>query len=452
LALWSTATTPARLRLLSLVVLAATVLAAVVSVFGAVVLTGSTDQLRSGSGPALVATQEVFSSLAEADAAATAAFLSGRDEDREQRRLYEDALARSAQQLTEVARLVGNSDAGRAAVRDLAARLTTYAGLVETARTYERNGLPGGDAVLTQAIGVARDGIGPDIDALTATTQRRFDGDDGAGRPWLLAGAGLTAVAVIVLIGTQIYVGRVSRRVLNLPLLAATLLLVGAGAWLVVAASRQDADLQAARSDGYASIALTSQIQTLAYQARADESLSLIGPVAPAGTGGGAAASEQSSVARGQASVDDELAKLAGAPVTQELVDAARAGRLDREPSGLLYDLARGADSPRERAATAEVLVRWGRYADQRAALRAAAQSGGRDQAVAVAVGPASSAFNGFNVSVERVLADNQAQFDQGLSAARQRLRGLRVGLAAVPVLAALVALWGLQLRIDEYR
>jgi hypothetical protein len=465
------------LRLLAVVVLMATVLAAALSVSGAVALTRSTDHLRSGSGPALVATQEVFSSLAEADAAATAAFLSGRNEDREQRRLYEDALGRSAEQLTEVAHLVGGSGTASEAVRDLASRLTTYAGLVETARAYQRNGIAGGDAVLTQAINVARNGIGADIDALNTQTQRRFDGDEGAGRAWLLGGIGLTALAVVALVATQVYVARTTRRIFNLPLVAASLLLVGAGTWLVLAVARQQSDLDAARTDGYASIALTSQIQTLAYRARADESLALVEPTQPPGApaaaagqpappagstepptagaadgrAGGPADGSGTSATAGNG--EAEVAKLAAAPVSPDLVVAARDGRLGREPAGLLLDLARAADGPREQAAAAEVLVRWARYADQRAMLQdAAAEAGGHDQAVALAVGPVSSTFYGFNVSVERVLADNQAQFDQGLSSARQRLRGLRVGTVAVPLLAALLALWGLKLRIDEYR
>ena len=62
------------------------------------------------AGPVLVATQQLVASLAEADAAASAAFLSGQNEDPEQRRLYEQALARAGQQVEEIAALAGDDD------------------------------------------------------------------------------------------------------------------------------------------------------------------------------------------------------------------------------------------------------------------------------------------------------------------------------------------------------
>ncbi|MEA3218539.1 MAG: hypothetical protein QOJ19_4695, partial [Acidimicrobiia bacterium] len=279
------ATTPGRFRLVSLLGVAAVLVAVVVSAVGAAALSSSTDRLRSSSAPALVATQEVFSSLAEADAAATAAFLSGQQEDREQRRLYEDALVRSLQRLTEVARLVGGSAEGRAASGDLAAKITTYAGLVETARTYNVKGIPDGDNVLQDAINLVRNGIAPDVATLTTLTQNRFNADDGAGRPWLLVAEGLIALAVAVLVAIQVYLTRATRRVLNLPLLAATLLLAGVGTWVGLAVARQSTDLRNARQHGYGSVELSGRLQTLAYRAKADRALALVlASSAPAGS------------------------------------------------------------------------------------------------------------------------------------------------------------------------
>ncbi|MEA3215120.1 MAG: hypothetical protein QOJ19_1276, partial [Acidimicrobiia bacterium] len=82
------------------------------------------------------------------------------------------------------------------------------------------------------------------------------------------------------------------------------------------------------------------------------------------------------------------------------------------------------------------MLVRWSRYA-------------------AVVGSPSeqdSNAFNGFNLAVESVLRDNTSQFDADLSAAQDRLAWLRPGLVVLPLIAALMVLWGLQLRINEYR
>ena len=64
----------------------------------------------------------------------TAAFLSGRDEDPEQRRLYEQALARAEQQMEQIAARVGDDQAVHDLLQRVSVRVSTYAGLVEAAR------------------------------------------------------------------------------------------------------------------------------------------------------------------------------------------------------------------------------------------------------------------------------------------------------------------------------
>jgi hypothetical protein len=94
------------------------------------------------------------------------------------------------------------------------------------------------------------------------------------------------------------------------------------------------------------------------------------------------------------------------------------------------------------------MLVRWQRYVDTSAQLRATVDPA---QARALAVGPASATFNGFNFSVESVLSDNRGQFLDGLASAANRLGALTLIALLVPIVAALGALGGLQLRLNEY-
>jgi hypothetical protein len=68
-----------------------------------------------------------------------------------------------------------------------------------------------------------------------------------------------------------------------------------------------------------------------------------------------------------------------------------------------------------------------------------------------VAVGPAAATFNGFNFSVESVLSDNRDQFLEGLASSADRLGYLTLIALLVPLVAALGALGGLQLRLNEY-
>ena len=58
-------------------------------------LVGETDRVASSTGEVLIATQQVNASFAEADAAAVSVHLAGADGNREQRRLYEQAIERA---------------------------------------------------------------------------------------------------------------------------------------------------------------------------------------------------------------------------------------------------------------------------------------------------------------------------------------------------------------------
>jgi hypothetical protein len=118
-----------------------------------------------------------------------------------------------------------------------------------------------------------------------------------------------------------------------------------------------------------------------------------------------------------------------------------------------LADASSVADTDREHASVAEMLVRWQRYRDTSATIRAAASTAsGLPGARTIATNEGSSTFNGFNLSVESFLADNRTQFLDKLDAASDRLRGLRIAMIVLPLLAAALALWGVQIRWNEYR
>ena len=189
-----------------------------------------------------------------------------------------------------------------------------------------------------------------------------------------------------------------------------------------------------ARADGYDSITLTSRIQTTAYRAKADETVALI-------TG------DQARRASAASTAQTLLADRASAAA----VEAVRQGR-DPALPGLLTDAAAEADSDRERAAVAEMLVRWQRYRDTNRTIQTAATRGDRTTATLIATTTGNQAFNGFNLAVESVVQDNTAQFEDSLSSADHRLRYLGASALLIPLVALLLMLWGTQMRINEYR
>lgn len=429
------ATTPRRYRAASVgisLLLIVAIAAGMAAYLGARDATG---RLRASTGPVLVAAQSLLASLAEADAAATAAFLSGVPEDRDQRRLYEDALARAGRQLEEVAAIIGAEPGAHTTIGNVAVALTRYAGLVEAARALNGAGATAdqartAQATLVEAVTLLSRTIAGDLATLTEVSQARFAGDE-AGRSRgvpLAVGAGIAALVGLAL--AQADLTRRSRRLVNLPLAAATLVLIGMLLWTVLADKRSGDDLAAGRRDGYESIVLTARIQADGFAAKADETLALI-------TGDTAK----------RASADQAAGRLVAVPVNAALLDAVRSGEL-APVGGLLVASASSADSARERAAAAEMLQRWQRYRSGVETLRKAAG----DDARRLATGDVSSAFNGFNVSVESVLSDNRSQFTAALARAAHRTRGLNLVVVVGGALAMALVLAGYQLRINEYR
>jgi hypothetical protein len=398
-------------------------------------LSDRTDRVRDRTGPVLVATQQLYSSLAEADAAATAVQLSGADENREQRRFYEQALERSTQQIERVATLIGDDPAAHQTLQNIAANLTRYAGVVEAARAQNKAGIAGANETLTGALDLMRSGIGTDVGQLTTISERHLADDYERPVARIVVALLCLAAALAALAALQRFMTRRARRLINAPIAVATLAVVVLAVWMIFAEMGQRSDLRSASNDGYASISSTARIQGAAYRAKADESLALLGT----GAVGSFESFEQS--ARTLASRDITLAD------AQQIRDGATpAGE------GLLFDAARLADSSRERYAAAEMLVRWQRYRDTNRAIQAAATRGDRVAARLTATTTGNQAFNGFNLSVESVVQDNTTQFEDSLSSADHRLRYLGASALLFPLIALLLMFWGTQMRINEYR
>ncbi len=424
--------TPTRFRFLSILTVASVALAGLAAAIAAFTVTTSTDRARENSGPVLVAVQDVRASLAEADSAATAVFLSGVDEDRSQRRLYETAIERASQQVEEVARLIGDEPEAHASLKRVSSQITTYAGLIEASRFANQAGLGGADQ-LSDALALVGEGINPELESVSVIAADGLEADVESGQLLYVIALAFLGLALLVAIVSQLVLYRRTNRLLNLPILLATVLLAAALVLIVVARTNRTTNLNAADDGGYESIELTADIQATAYQYKTEESLALI------------AGNPFDSDRRGTLT-----RALLDRPADPELLNQA----LRRQPNanGLLVDANRQADSAREVAATVELLARWQRYVDSSEEIRAAAAAGEIDRARALAVGPGNSTFNGFNTAVESVLLDNRAQFSDGVGQARRDLDNLTWLMIALPLLAALLALWGFQQRIAEYR
>lgn len=409
---WRIDSTPDQLRALAVVTLLAIVAAGIATWIFADRLADDTERVANSTGEVLVVNQQVEASFAEAHAAAVSVHLAGPAGDREQRRLYESAIERAASGLEQVAAVVGDDPASHQDLSQVSALTTRYVGFVESARAQALAGDPAGDGVLDQATDITREQISPRLALVTQRFQRELT-EQTSGSSFAIGFVVFAVVAVLLALGQFWLFGRF-RRIINPPLVLATAVVVG---WLLYsgwAFFSQQSAMNTANDDAYASIAVSAQIQDLAFEHRAQENTRVLAGDPDAGT--------------------------------QVAIEALT--RAD----GLFDQAAALADSDRERAAVEAVRTRWNRYLPLSFDVTTALRSGDDALAEQITSGPANDAFNGFNAAAEALLLDNREQFFAEVDYAVETVRWLRLLVIAATVAAAVLAWWGYSIRLQEYR
>ena len=228
----------------------------------------------SVSGPLSVDAQELYRSLSDADATAATAFLTNGVEPGALRQRYLDDVARAGGALAVALRDADDQDAARLTV--LADQLPVYTGLVETARSYNRLGVPLGGAYLQEASGLMRGTLLPAARQLFESAQRRLVDEQrrAAGFPWAVPL--LFAVTIAALVAAQVLLARRTHRVFNVGLAAAGLVALIALLWSTTALTVSAGRVDTGRRDGSALAGLLADARRAALQARADEALTLI--------------------------------------------------------------------------------------------------------------------------------------------------------------------------------
>jgi hypothetical protein len=393
---------------LALVVVGLLVVAAAVQTF-----VGADQALARADANAaqLVRLQTIQTSLVQADAEVTNSFLVGGLEPVEQRNRYTAAVHTAAQQ---VARAAEAQPADATVLADLAVAIQDYTGTVELARANNRQALPVGAQYLKNASAGLRAEALPALAALISANNKRVDVELGNARNSALVTTAVL-VGLLVLIVAMVWLARRTHRYLNLPLVtAATVLAV----YLVVAVSGMaslSSTVVSAQRGPYAQARALSEARIAAFDAKANESLTL--------------------VARGSGAAFEAAWQASAQTVVQRLSDAGNA-----------------------RASTAALLLPddWNAYAVQHAQIRAADDGGDWDTAVRLATergsGTANDDFAAFDAASATLL--DQAGADT--SAALERPRGTTVAFAISGALVGLVVAalsWrGLARRIEEYR
>lgn len=398
--------TPGRLRAVLVLTAAITVLFGLAAAQGFRQADGALNRAEANTAQ-LVRIQAIHTNLVSANADATNAFLVGGLEPPAQRQHFTDSMSAASRLITEAATA---QPADSEALGALNNTLLTYEGLIEQARANNRQGLPIGAQYLKDAsAGLRADAI-PLLTALVTANENRVNQEFDAastGSFWLI-GAGV--VTLLILAGALVWLARRTHRYVNLGLAGAgvvVLLTMVVGGSVLSAASGDAKDI---RDRSYASTLALARARIAAYDAKSNESLTLI--------------------ARGSGTSFEEAWKSAAGTVDDQISKAGQSAESLLQP--------------------------WNDYANAHQGIRKLDDGGNWDGAVQLAIGstPQSSnnTFNSFDEASGKSLstASTAAQkelHDAGGSLPLLGWLGLPLGLVA-----ALLAWWGLSQRLEEYR
>jgi hypothetical protein len=390
-----------------------TVAVSVIFAIGAYSAFGTADTAlgRAGANAAqLVRIQGIHTNLVRADADATNAFLVGGLEPADQRANYVASMSQASNLIAEAAKA---QPADGPALGALNTSVLTYTGLIEQARATNRQALPVGAQYLRVASSGLRSDALPILDALVKANDARvraeFDAAKGASATLVASGV----LALLVLVGGMLWLSRRTHRYLNVPLAGATgaiLVTLVIGAIVLASVSSK---VNTVRDGSYAATLATAKARIAAFDAKSNESLTLIAR-------GSGSAFENTWVSSSKIVADQSsaAARLTG--------DATSMGTL------------------------------WAAYVATHKQIRAADDGGKWDSAVSQAIGSgptsANATFNAFDARSSAALTSSSSAATNSLDAPRTWLLlvgwlGLLVGIAA-----AVSAWWGVSLRLEEYR
>ncbi|MGD7706608.1 hypothetical protein [Microlunatus sp. Y2014] len=262
--------TPQLLRLWTVATAAICLVFALATMLSMVNSSGAINRAGSDTEQ-LIRMQTIRANLLHADALATNAFLVGGLEPSEQRADYDATMSATSMLITEAA---AAQPADAAALGVLNEAVTAYAADMEQARANNRQGYPVGAAYLAEASRQLRATALPTLDNLVAANQQRADNQlSSLGNGWFEV---FGIAAGVLLIASFVWTARRFRRVVNVGLLVASVIVVVT--WLVgtsVLASNRGA-AEELRSNELNVVNAMGEARAAANEAKVQESLRLI--------------------------------------------------------------------------------------------------------------------------------------------------------------------------------
>ncbi|MBR8641750.1 hypothetical protein KEF29_26495 [Streptomyces tuirus] len=420
-------TEPGRLRIIG------AVLALLVVAFGAVTAWQMTerataaDDVLTSSQPLSSDAADIYRSLADANTAASSGFLAGGQETATSRDRYEKNIRTAAEKLVNAAASSDPDSPSAATIAKLNRLLPEYKGLVERARTYNRQGFPVGGAYLRYANEKMQQQMLPAAEDLYKKENQRLRADyaDATPYPWAAIALGVAALAALAWAQHRNY--QRTNRVLNHGLVAATATATVVLLWLVIGHSVARAGLNDSYDHGVRSLNVLHDARIASLKARGNENLTL--------------------VARGAETkkVGDETYDAYDYDFRTDMNDLgkylAEAGKLADDTSG-------------ERPVSAAVgnMTEWKK---RHGAAREQDENGNYQRALDMVIGTKNATgecFDSVDENLRTALAHEETEFKHAAGDGRDALTGLSAGAAVLAVLGAAGAVLGIGRRLSEYR
>jgi hypothetical protein len=270
--------TPRRLRVMSAVVAAIALTAGIIGALAMLSRQQATTTAANTAEPLVVGAQTLDVAMSDADTTIAGGFLAGPLVPASVQSRFDADMAQAAAALTSASQRAGTDRALGQTLTTLSTGLSSYSGVIATAETNNRLGYPVATAYLAEANNLMRATLLPAAASLYNVEQARLSRDESRARSSTLVVA-LIILLVLVLLGVlwmQADVGRRFRRMINLGLGTATLLVLGVGVWAVVAAASGGQALAGADHHGTVPLGVLTRARILAQQARADDELTLV--------------------------------------------------------------------------------------------------------------------------------------------------------------------------------
>ena len=366
--------------------------------------------------PLAFAAGRLYTTLSVADAVAAAAFIA-QAEPRPVRQRYEQAITDAAVAVTRASSGLTDEPLVQLLGR-INAELAVYTGLIEIARTNNREGNPVGSSYLSEASGLMQSSILPDAAQLYQATSERVDTET-------TASTHFPAPVILVVAGTLVFgafshrwLARRTRRRINPGLVVGALGILVMVVWVGTALTISTTASRSAKNTAAESLKTVTNVAITAQQARADETLSLI-------RRGDEESRKQSFYQR----IDSMHQQLDQYMSRSDAVDKA--------------DL-QGAD---------QLLLRW-RQANDR--INSYISVGNYRAATQIALGSgeddSTPAFDKLEDGLGKAMEQSRTQLRNDILNARNGLSGAQVGGVVLSLGAAIAVALGLWPRLKEYR